>query len=95
MSILTKFKGCSSKIGSAMPVWCFRRFWREIQIFGTYDLDFLTTYVILVLITPATFDKFNIENFYSSKSPQLRIKSIFKNYFTCSWRIWKNKNFKF
>ena len=28
ISILTKFQGHSSKIGSAMPVWSFRRFWK-------------------------------------------------------------------
>ena len=41
ISILTKFQGHSSKIGSATPVRIFTRFWREIQILGTYDLDFL------------------------------------------------------
>ena len=41
ISILTKFQGRSSKIGSATPFRRFRRFWREIQILGTNDLDFL------------------------------------------------------
>ena len=38
---LTKFKGCSSKIETAMPMGSFLRFLREIQILSTYDLDFL------------------------------------------------------
>ena len=41
ISILNKFQGRSSKIGSATPVRSFRRFWWEIQILGTYDLHFL------------------------------------------------------
>ena len=40
ISILTKFQGHSSKIGSATPIWNFRRFWREILILGTNYLDF-------------------------------------------------------
>ena len=39
--ILTKFEGCSSNIGPAMPIRSFLHFWREIQILSTYDLDFL------------------------------------------------------
>ena len=39
--ILTKFEGCSSKIGPTTPFWSFLHFWREIQILSTYDLDFL------------------------------------------------------
>ena len=39
--ILTKFEGCSSKIGPATPIRSFLHFWREIQILSTYDLDFL------------------------------------------------------
>ena len=39
--ILTKFEGCSSKIGPATPVRSFLHFWQEIQILSTYDLDFL------------------------------------------------------
>ena len=38
---LTKFEGCSSKIVPATPIGSFLRFWREIQILSTYDLDFL------------------------------------------------------
>ena len=37
--ILTKFEECGSKIGSATPIWSFRRFWREIQIQGTKCLQ--------------------------------------------------------
>ena len=33
--ILTKFEGCGSKIGPATPIWSFRHFWQEIQIWGT------------------------------------------------------------
>ena len=39
--ILTKFEGCSSKIGPTTPFWSFLHFWREIQILSTYDLNFL------------------------------------------------------
>ena len=38
---LTKFEGCSSKIGPTTPMGSFIWFWLEIQIFSTYDLDFL------------------------------------------------------
>ena len=38
--ILSKFGGYSSKFEPATPNWSFRRFWQEIQILGTYDLDF-------------------------------------------------------
>ena len=36
--ILSKFGGCSSKIELATPIWCFRRFWQEIQILCTKNL---------------------------------------------------------
>ena len=39
--ILTKFEGCSWKIGPAMPIKRFLRFCWEIQIMNTYDLNIL------------------------------------------------------
>ena len=87
---MTKFEGCSSKIGPATPIRSFLHFWREIQILSTYDLDFLhkagfllrlTTGKNLVLISLTTFEKFKIEHFVFSIHPQIGIKIVFENYF--------------
>ena len=37
--ILTKFEGCGSNFGPAMPIWSFRHFWQEIQIQCTKSLQ--------------------------------------------------------
>ena len=94
ISILTKFQGRSSKIGSATPVRSFRRFWREIQILGTYDLDFCTKWVFKevkgwwnlgVNIFKHFWEIQNWKVLFIQIPSNICISRIFKNCFIHSW----------